>query len=336
MIAAAILGVVSALAPTGGGTRLELAAQAALESRNLWDTMAKDPPRGDSFGGGATLGATVFLRRVVDDDAAPSLQPFLQRASSIHAEAGGGSTTTNFPLAVLRSDNPSAYLLRYATVEDRAHAAVSADGFWGRFAYTAARLDLDYARWQDEEVIGGFGNITPIATIPNADSSELAIDASVAGGVRWRDLLVYAGWSVTPYRLGADAFAVRFWGGAFAGARAVVRRRWDLAARVDVLDGGARAEASATLWLRRRFGLSAGVEGGHGAFFDSAKSFDRAGGRVAVAWWLTPRFAATVAYAALWQATTPVAGFGEAVPEFSYVAHVVTLTLTSRPPLSRR
>jgi hypothetical protein len=38
----------------------------------------------------------------------------------------------------------------------------------------------------------------------------------------------------------------------------------------------------------------------------------------------------------VWQATTPVAGFGEAVPEFSFVAHVVTLTLTSRPPLSRR
>ena len=164
------------------------------------------------------------------------------------------------------------------------------------------------------------------------NSNELLVNASLSAGLRWRELLFTAGWGVTPYRLGSDAIQVRFWGGAFVGVRAVVSRFIELAARIEVLDGGAVVDGVATVWLRRRFGVSAGVTGGHGAFVDSAVVFDRVGGHVGLTAWLSARMAATLSYAPAWQSATPVDGFGTAVTEFSVVAHLVTLTVTSRPP----
>ena len=321
------LGIVAALASSGETSWMELEPTLVVDARTMSDPMRANAPSGDALGINATLGITVFGRRVVDDDAAPPLQPFLQLAPRFHLEAGGGHATTHFPAYAPSAVDPIAFMTRYTTHDDAGYFDASADGTIARRAYVAAALRLRYDSWGTDNYGGG---------IVHASSSELLIDASLAAGARWRDLLVFGGWSVTPYRVGADAFAVRFWGGAFAGVRAVVRRRWDLAARVDVLDSGARGEASATFWLRRRFGFTLAVEGGHGAFADSPVTFDRAGGRVAFAWWLAPRLAASLAYAPAWQSATPVAGLGGASAEFRYVAHVITLTLTSRPPLSRQ
>ena len=323
----ALLTVVAALPASGVSSRIEMDLRGGIDAQTMSDTRVNAQPSGDALGGDITLRISAFHRRVVDDDAAPPLQPFLQRVARFAFEIGGGSTTATFPDYVYAG---SAFPQRYTTVNGAVHARGGADGYLGRYAYLGGFLGVRYASWEPQQP-AGFGNITPAAPIPHPNSSEVAIDASLAAGFRWRDLLAYAGWSVTPTRIGSDAFHVQFWGGAFAGVHAVVRRRWALDARVDLLDGGARAEASATLWLRRRFGFTVALEGGHGAFDDSPVTYDRAGGRVGVDWWLSPRIAAALAYAPAWQATTPVAGFGAAEPEFGFVEHVVTLTLTSRP-----
>src|SRR5262249_3308933 len=133
-------------------------------------------------------------------------------------------------------------------------------------------------------------------------------------------------------RLGEDALRVRFWGGAFMSVRAVVRRLVALQARLEVLAGGGLGELGATVWLRRRFGLDAGGAGGHGGSFDAASVRSaRAGGHAGIAWWLTPRVAAALAYAPVWQRATPVAGFGSPYRDFSFVAHTVSLSVTVRP-----
>src|SRR5262249_37710762 len=77
--------------------------------------------------------------------------------------------------------------------------------------------------------------------------SELTLNPSLAAGVRWRDLLVSAGWNVTAFRLRDRDLSVRFWGGAFVSLRAVIDRRIDLAVRVEVLDGGAYVTGSAVV-----------------------------------------------------------------------------------------
>jgi hypothetical protein len=164
-------------------------------------------------------------------------------------------------------------------------------------------------------------------------SRELGLDLSAAGGWRWRDVLVFVGWGVVAYQPGDDAMQVRFWGGAFAGVDAVVRRFVELQARVEVLDGGAAVDATATVWLARRFGLTAGIGGGHGAFSDSPVEYDRAGAQLAVAAWLSHRLAGSLGYALTWQRGTPVTALGIARDDFAFLAHVLTLTVTSRPPL---
>jgi hypothetical protein len=90
------------------------------------------------------------------------------------------------------------------------------------------------------------------------------------------------------------------------------------------------------LWLRRRIGLTAGVHGGHGGFVDYDAIYDTVGGQLGVSWWLSPAFAATLAYAPTWQSPMSFVGFGFFEPSLSSVAHTITLTLTARPTLARR
>lgn len=331
-----LLGLTLALPASSQPTRVELEASAQFDGRTMDTSFAQpNPPTGRWLGGNGRFGISIFHHRVIDDETAPTLQPFLQRVARFRLEGGGGGASIRYPLFVAPPSN-----LLYDAKLGGGRVDTSAEGYIGHWFYLAGRFGVDYERWQranESLIVGGFSPTTQIspAAAARLDSDEVLVSTEVATGVRWRDLLVSAGWGVTAYRIGNDAMRVGFWGGAFVGVRAVVRRFVDLALRIQVRDQGADVDGEATFWLRRRFGLEAGVAGGHGAFVDSSVVYDRAGGRIGLEWWLTPRVAASLSYAPTWQRGTPVAGLGTAVSDFSFVAHLVTLTVKGRPPTLR-
>jgi hypothetical protein len=341
---ASLLALTLALPAASQPTWVELTAFAQLQAQTLTApplASGVPSPGGRSLGGDATLGITVFARPLRDDDAAPSLQAFLQRAPRVRVEGGGGAATIEYPVYILQTQTPNSPLLTYQASLGGGHVRAAADGYVGRWVYLAAELGVGFQRWQQRDTglsVGAFNPGTQLNPGPfsRLSDDELTLSVSAAAGFRWRDLQVAAGWGVTPYRLGGEDTQVRFWGGAFVSAEAVVRRFVELHARVEVLDGGAAAEAAATLWLRRRFGLELGADGGHGGLVDSPSTFSRAGGHAGVTWWLTPRWAAALRYAPAWQQTTPVAGLGTAIPSFAFVSHVVSLGFSERPAPLRR
>jgi hypothetical protein len=338
VIVAPLAIVLLTLEPSGETTRLQIDASFVLDARTMSSTPPPmSPPSGRWIGEAGEVRATVFHRPIVDDDAPPALQPFLQQPSSFSVEAGAGGADIIYPVYAFSSVDPSAFFIRYRSLDRSVNGSASADVRLSRWVRLAAHLGVAYDSWEPNvasQTIGGFGNVTPISsgTVGGQfDSSELAFDASVSVGLRLRNLLVATGWNVTPVRVGGEALHVRFWANAFVDLRAVFRRRFDLTAHVAALDAGAAGNADFVAWLRRRWGVGFGLEGGHGGFADSSAHYDRAGGHVAISAWVTPRIAITLRYAAAWQSTTPVPGFGFAYDHFSFVQHVVTLSLTARP-----
>jgi hypothetical protein len=327
MLPSLVVGCVTLAAPQGAW--FELLAKAQLDVSTLSSSAAPRvrPPDGSSLGGQGAFGITVFGRRVVDEDSAPALGPFLQRVAAFHVEASGGGASSTFPIRILDPYRPSGQLLLYEMSERRFGAATTADGYVGRWLYLGALVSVEFLRWD------------AIAALPpSLRRREIRMRAALAMGARWRDLLLSAGWSVAPYRNDTDSPGdnasthVRFWGGAFVSVRAVVHKFVDLSLRMDVIDAGATVDAAATFWVRRRIGVAVGVEGGHGSFVDSAEVFDRAGGYLSISYWFSRHVAASLAYTPSWQRAMPV-GFGIVDRDISSVAHFVTLSVVSRPPI---
>jgi hypothetical protein len=247
------------------------------------DTLAKE------LQGGAELDLTYFFRPVRDDDAPPDLQPFLQRLPRLHLNGGGWGGTFDTVVPVINPVNPSGFLGIHVS---------PASGFVRSTAE-------GYIHWLYLGISVGVSDSTGYV-IPH-DHLSIPLDASL--GIRWRDILWSAGWSVAPerdvyggYLPSHDAsFNVPFWGGAHAGVAAVISRRGELIANVTVLDGGASVEGSGQLWLGRRLGLSASVGGGHSS--PSHVSTDSVDGGVSLAAWMTSRVAAGINYNVFWQRT---------------------------------
>jgi hypothetical protein len=324
------LTLLSTLPPTGQPTRLQLDASGWLDALALQTSPPPlSPPAGDGLDGGGALAITAFARALADDGAAPPLQPFLQRVARFRLEGGGGAATIHWPANTLSASNPGGPFIRYTTNERHGQARAHADGYVGRWLYLAGTVGVAYSAWTPDAESAG-------TRIAHGVSSALRLESELAAGVRFGDALILAGWRVEPTRVGDASLSVRFWGGAFAGAELVLRRFVALDARVQVIADGALVDGAATVWLRRRFGLTAGAGGGHGGFADSTVTYDRAGGHVGVAWWLSPRLAASLAYALDWQRGRSVSSFGVAESDFSSVAHVVTLGVAFRPALGRR
>ena len=230
---------------------------------------------------------------------------------------------------MIDATQPSVKLTDYRGRIGEEYGALAVESYFGRWLYGAASFGVSHRTWQP---------VVPFTpgTFDALNDNELLLPASLSLGVRVRELLVTAGWSVTPYHFRDIDFRVRFWGGAFVAGRAVVARRLDLSARVDVIDRGALVSAAATVWLRRRIGVTVGVHGGHGGFADYSALYDTVGGQLGVSCWLSPALNASLAYAPAWQSPMPLTGLGSFAPSLSTVAHTLTLTLTARPLLVRR
>jgi hypothetical protein len=278
MLALPLLVTTLTLAPTGGSSRLELGASGEFDSTtfNLPPALALASD-GAAIGGQAGVGLNLFAHRVVDDDAPPGLQPYLQRTSQLQLDAGGGGFDLTPPVG-------SALIARHGTL---AYADVSAFGYADPFLYASVGIGVRY-RNDERQMLTTY-------TIP----------LDVAVGVRLGDARFSLGWSVEPTRYNDDAFKVPFWGGAFAHIFGVVGRRLGLDAQVGVFDGGAGANGSAKVYWARRFAVEAFVRGGHGRPSDFDYSYDHAGGGLSFEAWTSARFAIAVTYAIDWWRYTP-------------------------------
>jgi hypothetical protein len=193
-------------------------------------------------------------------------------------------------------------------------ARVETDGYFGphRAIYANIGFGIDYSTQH-------YGPNT-------ADSSRLALPASLGIGVRWRDLRLRASWGFAPERQGAQSFEIPFWGNVGLHFLAVIRRRLELGADAWVLEQGASAAVNAELWLARRFGLAVALNGGHETRSSSDRTEDFAGGVAAFDCWLTSRFALFVSYRPEWRRDT-----GNHEPAAEGVEHLVTFGLVGRP-----
>src|SRR5262245_26484257 len=119
MLSVSLLVVTLAMPATGQQTRLELTASGSVGYTGHTYTPAGFPPgivstNSHETSGGADVTAVLYLRPVADDDAAPSLQPFLQRTNRFSLGGGGGAFAVaddlGGPLQGRRGSNGNAWL----------------------------------------------------------------------------------------------------------------------------------------------------------------------------------------------------------------------------------
>jgi hypothetical protein len=303
MLATLLLGSTLALASTSETTRVEIVAGGEGGYSRYDFTGSTRTATGASISGGAGWGTLrFFFDSIRDDDAAPPLQPFLQRAGRFSLSANGGAWSTDYGKGFLPASSSGG------------GAGVDTDGYFGphRAIYAGIGFRVDY----NTQHYGGNTDDTSMLTLP----------AYLTMGVRWRELRIRASWEIAPQRVGAQAFKVPFWGNVGLHFYGVVRRRLVLGADAYVLEGGASGAVDAELWLARRFGVYAGVHGGHRTWSTSDRAEDFAGGVAGFDCWLTARFAVFVSYRPDWRHYT-----GNGDPTSDGVEHLVTFGLVGRP-----
>src|SRR5437762_2450425 len=91
MFSGPLLVMTLALAPSNQSYRFNVYAAGHLDVTTFDDSSGYR-----DRGGRGGLGVGIYLRRLVDDDAPPSLQAYLQRTPVLHVDAGGGGSSTNW------------------------------------------------------------------------------------------------------------------------------------------------------------------------------------------------------------------------------------------------
>ncbi|HXU70473.1 MAG TPA: hypothetical protein VN947_14145 [Polyangia bacterium] len=298
-----------ALAPTGASFRFELSlgAEFAAESVTLpRQTLLPDDSL-FSAGGQGGVGLTVYATRVFDDDAPPSLQPYLQRVSELHVDGGASGY----------SASPSTGGQLLPGTGYGGHVDLDGTAYLDRFFFASLGAGV---RYRSDTRGSGLYFATTTETI--------AVPVGIAAGPRFGDLRLALGWGVTPTRVGDDVFRVPFWGNVDVEAYGVVRRRLVLRARVDVYDGGAGAIGNVAVYLARRFELGAFVRGSQEHIYQTTLTDAHAGAGLDFEAWTGPRFAIELSDSFDWNRYTDKDS--GAVTETDYT-NVISLSFRLRP-----
>ena len=213
------------------------------------------------LGGSGSAGGTLYVGApIVDDDAPLSLQPFLQRAStlSLTASVGGGT-------------------FRYDAGGEVKNLNGGAGIGANVFATRALAITAGFS---------AFGSGYP--ALPGSKTTTL-LAGSLGLGVRgdlgtlaWR---IDGRYAFTPFHDGTRWLTT--WGSVTFGLRAAFARRVliDLGGTVSASGGGAAVDLY--VHFGKRFALFVGAAASHGEFVDTHRGYTAVSGNAGFSWWLT-------------------------------------------------
>jgi hypothetical protein len=248
-------------------------------------------------GGGAELDVDLFVRkRLIDDDAPYSLQPFLQRASTVFFGAGGAGFQGDY-------DGSSSPLSRGKSGGFNAGFYVHLKpwlALGGSFDFNAFHNSYD---GYDEPPRDGY-----------------SLRGHVDLGFRWRDLRFDVGYGVTGERMN-QSWLPTLWYSLDASVLAVIKRRVALRGSASVLPRGAGGSLSVEGFVNRELSFFGSFFGGRYSYIDDGIAAWYAGGSVGVTKWAARHAGISFSYQPEWR--------GDRNPS-SQLSHFFYLTLSSR------
>ena len=296
------LAFVLSLAPTGNSSRfeLDLGGNFAVSS---WIGTTPDEQTGLTLGGGAGPELTIFGKRVIDDDAPVSLQPYLQRVNIFHFTAGGSASSSLDSRGVVGSSSFGGGVTADAKI----------------FLSPNLFLGLGFGVLQSTRAPNNFGQT----------SVTLRLPTGVNLGVRFFDAQLAVAYQIdpaepVPLNGGKSSFSVPFWGNVSVSGFFVVRRRAALSARVSVEEGGASARVGVTGYFGRRLSLWADLYGGKSTLHDygTPLPYGWLGGELGFFIWTNRMVGLGLSYSPTWRSY-------EATPPTN-LSHVFSFTVRSR------
>jgi hypothetical protein len=209
--------------------------------------------------GSGQVGMTYFLEPVSDDGAPRSLQPFLQRASTVVVSLGAGHFVTHNPGAgVDRTDWSAA-------------VSQGADLYLTRMWALSLGFTYAYDVLQDVGV----------------DQATHAFTGSAGVGLRAGDVRLDAGYALTAFR-SEGAFAPLRWGSLRLSAFAVMARRLSVSLSGTALTGGVQGSASLAYYPTQDLAIFGGVSLGRADFYRNDLVDRRYAGDVGLSFWVSP------------------------------------------------
>ena len=214
---------------------------------------------------------TWYSDRLVDDGSPLSLQPFLQRVSTLGAELSGGGFSTSDP------GWPRSY------TADWVSAAAAVDQYLDRKFAIAATASVE--RFETSGPVAGALNPTYVLPV-----------ISAGPGLRLRDTRIDVGYRYAPVVRDGD-WDSRGWGRVYAAVDSLIARTVLLSIDTSTLPSGARASAGFNYYYTPRFQLggSFSVESGR-IYFNDEGVHTRLSPQAETSWWFTPRLRALASY----------------------------------------
>jgi hypothetical protein len=214
-----------------------------------------------------TLGATRFLTPVVDDGAPRSLQPFLQRTSTVYASVGGSGFVTRNP----------------GSGPNRTDAAFNA----------RAGFDVYVSRYF--ALFGSFTYGYDVLHDVGTDQATHSFTPSAGFGVRAGDARFNVAYTFSASDTNG-AFAPLRWGTLDVSAFVVFERVVRLLLWGRALQGGGMGGGGLEYFPVQDFGIYADGFGGRGQLYISDLAVTRFGGDLGFAAWASPRVRLEAAY----------------------------------------
>lgn len=292
----AVLAVLSGLTPVSAAAAAETSVRSRVDLTGVLAhtslSPAPSPPvQFTNLSGGGSVQARLYLRPVRDDESSPSLQPFLQRATSFYISISGDGFGSSYA-----ASGQTLASRTYAGTEARLGASV----YVGPMAYVGARLGVAYTYLRDS---GG----SPPSRVQETRSWFLP--AMLEAGVRVDDTLISLSYSL-PLRFDARGRAdLPSWGITALNLRTVLERCIDLTWAAWLLTEGAGVSGDVGYYASAKLGFIAGAYYRYGRlYFDDSERRHDTGGGLGVSYWFSNRLGASLYGSAHWISSRPSGG----------------------------
>jgi hypothetical protein len=211
--------------PAPDSSRLQLSATGYFDFADFTSPVGA-PINAHHVGGSGYFSIVVYPQRaLVDDDAPLTLQPFLQRLTSVGFDASVGGSQ-NYGTGVVGSTFIEATASAFADVYVTRHLILDATFGFERLASSSV-------------VING-------VTAPGGSIYQLPITAGIGG--RFADTRIDLAWTVTPTDPVVGSWTVPYWYGVDARVASVLLRHVEAQVDLRMINGGVAADAFAGIY----------------------------------------------------------------------------------------